>query len=329
MHEMYTQKMDRRDFLQRAVGLAAAGLTPAALHGSDGSFRLRYIVASSMYGRMSLADVLPEVRKAGADRIDIWPELHADHREQIEAMGHERFAAMLKQQGIKVGILTRYDLGPFALQGEMRVAKKFGGSMIICGSRGPKDLKGGALKAAIREFIEKMKPHVVIAEQIGVTIGIENHISSLIQSPDSIRWFADLNTSTHLGIALAPHHLPQNSGLIANLIKDLGRHIVHFYAWQYGMGCQKKLPKEQELLQLPGRGMLDFAPIVASLRRINYKGWTEVFMHPVPRGIPIMPTAAEVSIEINRATQYLEKCMTNSAQEPDSRHSAQGAFELA
>jgi len=304
--------MDRRDFFKRAVGLAAVGLAPAALNGSDGSFRLKYIVASSMYGRMALADVLPEVRNAGAEHIDIWPERHANQREQIEAVGHQRFTTMLKQHKVKVGILTHYDLGPFDLQDEMLVARKFGGSMIICGSRGPKDLKGDTLKAAIREFIEKMKPHVAVAEQIGVTIGIENHSSSLIHSSDSIRWLADLNTSTHLGIALAPYHLPQDSALIANLIEDLGEHIVHFYAWQYGMGCHKKLPKEQELLQLPGRGRLDFTPIIASLRKIYYKGWTEVFMHPVPRGIPIMPTATEVSAEINRVRRYLAECVRNS-----------------
>ena len=299
---------NRREFLGLVVGSAAISLAPSSLQSADSSFRLSYIVASSMYGRLPIEDVLGEVRKTGAEHIDIWPERHANHREQIEAIGHQRFAAMLRQHKVKVGILTHYDLGPFDLEAEMQVAKKFGGSMIICGSRGPRDLKGDDLKSAIRRFIEKMKPHVDAAEGIGVTIGIENHSSSLIQSPDSIRWFAELNASGHLGIALAPYHLPQDAGLIASLIRDLGEHMVHFYAWQYGMGCHKKLPKEQELLQLPGRGKLDFTAIIASLRKINYEGWTEVFMHPVPRGIPIMPTATEVSTEINRARQYLERC---------------------
>ena len=305
---MDCQRTNRREFLGLVVGSAVIGLAPASLQSRDNPFRLKYIVASSMYGRLPLADVLGEVQKTGAEHIDIWPEPHANHREQIEAIGHKRFAAMLKQHKVKAGILTHFDLGPFGLQGEMKVTKKFGGSMIVCGSRGPRDLKGDALKAAIREFIEKMKPHVAIAEEIGVTIGIENHSSSLIQSSDSIRWFAEFNASRHLGIALAPYHLPQDSGLIARLIEELGERLVHFYAWQYGMGCHRKLPKEQELLQMPGRGTLDFAPIIASLRKINYKGWTEIFMHPVPRGIPIMPTAAEVSKEINRARGYLEKC---------------------
>ena len=65
-----------------------------------------------------------------------------------------------------------------------------------------------------------------------------------------------------------------------------------FYAWQHGHGCMTKLPKEEELLQMPGRGDLDFKPLVDSLSSIGYSGYTEIFMHPVPRGIPILPTAA-------------------------------------
>jgi hypothetical protein len=34
--------------------------------------------------------------------------------------------------------------------------------------------------------------------------------------------------------------------------------------------------------------------------------YTEIFMHPVPRGIPILPTAAETTAEIVRAREYLE-----------------------
>ena len=57
---------------------------------------------------------------------------------------------------------------------------------------------------------------------------------------------------------------------------------------------------------MPGKGTLDFAPLLAALKEINYQGWTEIFMHPVPRGIPIHETAAEVTREINAARDYLE-----------------------
>jgi sugar phosphate isomerase/epimerase len=66
------------------------------------------------------------------------------------------------------------------------------------------------------------------------------------------------------------------------------------------------LPKDEELSQLPGRGKLDFAPLIAALAKINYTGFTEVFMHPTPRGIPICATTAEVTAEVVRAREYLE-----------------------
>ena len=225
-------------------------------------------------------------------------------------MGHDAFAALLAEHEVKLGILTHYDLGPFGLQDEMRVAKTLGGSMLICGGKGPVGLTGAELKEAVREFAEKMKPHLTVAEEAGVVIGIENHGNNLIDSPDSMRWLAELAPSPNIGIALAPYHLPQEPDLIAGLVKDLGERLAHFYAWEHGEGCHKKLPKEQELLQMPGRGTLDFRPIVQALKQIDYKGWTEIFMHPVPRGIPILPTADEVTAEINRARVYVDGCVS-------------------
>jgi sugar phosphate isomerase/epimerase len=288
-----------------SVGLACGGRLSAA----DGKrpLALRYILASSLYGKMKLHEILPEVRKTGARQIDLWPRHHADQREQMEAMGHQRFAELLEQHDVGLGMTTRYDLGPFALQEEMRVLAKFGGRLIVTGSSGPKNLTGAECKKAVQQFVEKMKPHVAVAEETGVTIGIENHANALIHTSDSLRYLGELSPSPNLGVALAPYHLPQDEKLLAGLIEDLGPRLVHFYAWQYGRGCMKKLPKDQELEQMPGRGRLDFKPLLAALRKINYSFWTEIFMHPVPRGIPIMETTRQVTEEINRARAYLEE----------------------
>ena len=68
------------------------------------------------------------------------------------------------------------------------------------------------------------------------------------------------------------------------------------------------------MLQMPGRGALDFRPILAALEKINYQGWTEIFMHPFPRGIPIQETVPKVTAEINRARKYLDTCLIQQAQ---------------
>ena len=279
---------------------------------AEGRFRLNYILSSCMYGTLPLGTIVPEVSKTGAEQLDIWPRVHGNQREQLEKMGHEKFSELLQMHKVKLGCITRYDLGPFGLKDEMKVAAKLGAEVLVCGGKGRRGLKGAELKAEVKKFVEQMKPHLAAAEKAGVTIAIENHGSNLINTPDSLKWLVELASSKHLGVALAPYHL-EGGGLdskgLAGLVEALGNRIAMFYAWQHGMGCMKKLPKEQELLQLPGRGQLDFAPIVKALKKVGYRGLTSIFMHPVPRGVPILADAASCTAEINRARRYLDGCI--------------------
>lgn len=300
----------RRDFCSALLSATTIGLPLSDLVAFESpGFQLKYILGSCMYGYTELAEILPEVNKIGATAIDIWPKVHGNQREQLSQMGEEKFAALLKQHGVSLGCITQYKLGPFGLQEEMRLARRLGCSTIVCGGKGPKGLEGAELKATVGKFVEQMKPHLEIAEETGVTIAIENHGNNLIESPDSLKWLKELRPSKHLAIAFAPYHLPQEEDLLSDLIVELGDAIEMFYAWQHGMGCTKKLPKEQELLQMPGRGTLDFAPLLAALKTIQYSGWTEIFMHPVPRGIPILDSTAEVTAEINRSRTYLTQSL--------------------
>ncbi len=300
----------RREFLKSAVTVPlAAGSLLETAHSDEPEFSLEYIVGSSMYGKLPIEDVLAETPKSGARYIDIWPNAHADHREQVEEMGLDRFEDLLDQYGVRLGMLTHYDLGPFKLQDEMKVLSRFGGEILIAGSRGSKQEN---LKSDVKKFVEELQPHIEAAEEHGVRIGIENHANALIESPDSLRIFADHIDSDHVGIALAPYHLPQDPALIAKIIEDIGPRLIHFYAWEHGLGSHKKMPKLLEMKQLPGYGELDFTPILGALKKIQYRGWTSIFMHPVPRGIPILPTAIEVTAAMNRSREYLEDCLTRT-----------------
>ncbi|MFT5469118.1 MAG: sugar phosphate isomerase/epimerase [Verrucomicrobiales bacterium] len=298
--------MNRRRFLKTSLASSAsAGLLQAA---EDSEFKFRYIVGSSMYGGLPLAEILPEVPKTGAEFIDIWPKSHGTQREQVDEMGHDAFQQMLAKNAVKLGCSTRYDLGPFGLQAEMKIIAKLGGDLLICGGKGVKGLEGEELKAGVKAFAEQLKPHAEAAGEAGVRIGIENHANNLIHTPDSLKWLAEF-APEQVGVALAPYHLETldlSADHLAELVLALGDRMLMFYAWQHGHGCMKKLPKEEELLQMPGRGDLDFTPIIAALKKIGYAGYTEIFMHPVPRGIPILPTAAETTAEINRGRAYLE-----------------------
>ena len=311
------QNVTRRHLL-KTVAASCSGLAAytAVVGASDESkeispqeFELNYILASCMYGYMYVGEILPEVAKTGATHIDLWPKRHGNQREQLTDLGEEKFADMLKKHNVQIGCITQYALGPFGLKEEFQVAKRLGCKLIVTGGSGPKGLAGGELKAAVGVFVEQMKPHLAAAEDSGVTVAIENHGNNLFETADSLRYLRDLNPPQNLKIGLAPYHLNQDAEELATLIRDLGNSIAMFYAWQHGDGCMTRLPKEQELLQMPGRGDLDFAPMLKALRDIQYQGWTEIFMHPVPRGIPILETADEVTAEINRSRKYLTECI--------------------
>lgn len=301
----------RRTWLEcvgSAAFIAAVNRHGLAVSSAD-SFMFRYMLASPMYGYAPLAEILPEAQKIGATAIDIWPKVHGNQREQVTEMGEAQFAGLLREYNLTLGCITQYPLGPFGLKEEISFAKRLGCPLIVTGGEGPKGLRGNELKHAVKAFVEKMKPHLDIAASGGVTLAIENHANNLIESEDSLRYLIEYRPSEHLAVALAPYHLPQDSELLAKLIRELGDGIALFYAWQHGAGCMKQQPKAQELLQMPGRGNLDFGPIVKALRDIRYSGWTEIFMHPFPRGIPILETTSEVTVEINRARGYLESVL--------------------
>jgi sugar phosphate isomerase/epimerase len=303
-----TRPITRRRFQQSVAAILAAGITGGRTDADEASgFRLNYIVASAMYGKQPLAEIVPEVRKSGAGHIEIWAEPHGNQREQIDELGVPATRALLEKHDVRLGSFTCFKYGIFNMQDEMDLARELGGDMVICNTPKPPAGLADNMEAAVADLAEKLKPHVEAAEHKGITIGVENHGGGAINTPESIRLLMDAIDSRRLGLAMAPYHLPQDTDVIAQLIRDLGPRLVHFQAWEHGDGCMQKLPKEQELKQLPHRGPLDWTPLLAALKDIDYPGRTQIFMHPVPRGIPILPTTDEVTAEINAARAHLEE----------------------
>lgn len=303
------QGISRRSLLQSAAGAVAAAAVARGGAAADAPWRPTYILASALYGNFPLADILPEVAKTGAGSIDLWPKPHGTQREEIDTLGEDKVREMLAAAGVKLGSIACYTVGAFKLAGEFALAKRLGAEapVLITMAPGKGNVPGNELAGAIEEFLEKLRPSIAAAEESGGVIAIENHSSSLLQTPDGIRRFADAVTSDRVGVAFAPHHLPQDAHLIATLARDLGPRIKFVYAQQDGKGSKEKLPKEVELLQMPGRGPLDFGPLMRELAAQRFAGPVEIFMHPVPRGVPILDTVPAITAEVNRARAYLEK----------------------
>ncbi|MGC6565973.1 MAG: sugar phosphate isomerase/epimerase family protein [Akkermansiaceae bacterium] len=305
--------MNRREWVAGMGAAGAAFLAPQEVRADETKkFRLHYVLSSAMYGTLPLEQVLASVKKTGADTVDIWRKVHATHREQITEMGDEKFQGLLNKHNTEMSISTCYPLGPFRQDDELRWVKKNGGRLTVCGSgaMGKRDPKGEEAKRQVKAFFEKLKPHYELAEELGVTMAIENHKNAMLSSPDSIRYFAELNPSKNVGVAFAPHHLYDAVDEIPKLIRELGKEqIPFFYFQEYHPSSKKKMTKEDELKQMPGFGSLDYVPIVRALKEIEFDGLSEIFMHPVPRGIPMLPTAEEINEVINKSRAYLTKCI--------------------
>lgn len=300
--------MKRRDFVK---GAAAAALVPLSGMTAE-KFSLNYVLSSAMYGDLPLEQVLAAANESGAGSVDIWRKVHATHREQIEEMGDEAFQSLLTKHKTRMSISTCYPLGPFKQDEEMRWVKKNGGHMTVCGSgsMGEKDPVGAEAKKQVQAFFEKLKPHYELAEELGVTMAIENHKNAMLSSPDSIRYFVELNPSKNVGIAFAPHHLYDAVEEMPKLIREIGKEqLPFFYFQEFHPSSKKKMTKEDEVKQMPGFGTLDYVPLVAALKEIGFEGLSEIFMHPVPRGIPMRPTASEITGVINESRAYLTECL--------------------
>ena len=298
----------RRKFLAHST--AAAAMVAAPVRAAQPPLQLKHLMSSALYGDMKLKDILPEIAAAGYGGVDVWCKPHGTQREEVEAIGINAYAALLRDSKVKQVCFTNYPKGPFGLKEEMAALKQLGGSLLVTGARGPKNVSGAEAKAGIAAFLEQMKPHADAAGELGLTIAIENHVNSLLSTPDSIRYWAEQNNHASLGVAFAPHHLAEQVGEIPQLIKDLGAaNLPFFYFQEHGIGSQKKVEKEIELQQLPGYGTLDYKPILRALREIEFAGWSEIFMHPTPRGVPILDTAADVTKAINKSREHLEKLL--------------------
>ena len=303
--------MRRRNVI-KSIGSLAGGVTASPLIAEQDKFRLRYILSSAMYGYMPLESILPQVTLTGSEAIDVWCKVHGNQREQIDKMGHNVAKNLLAKHKVKAAVFTRYPLGPFGLVDEMRkIHKNFDAEIIVCGTTGPSEVKGKEAKKVVSEFLEKMKPHVSVAEELGMTIAVENHSRQFLYHPDSLQYFAELNSSKNLGVALAPHHLHRFQDQIPAIIRDLGNANMPFmYFQEHSDGMSKKTSKEIEMRQMPGfGGGLDYKPILRALKDIKYDGYCEIFMHPVPRGIPILPTIEEISKAINKSREYIESSL--------------------
>ena len=151
----------------------------------------------------------------------------------------------------------------------------------------------------MRSFIDGLKPLVELAGEHDSYLAIENHGGALLNTPDSLKVFVDINTSPRLGIALAPYHLQAIEASVPEAIRICGDRLFFFYAWQ----------RAPDSRQLPGIGPTDITPWLEALAAIGYRGYVNPFMHGHP-GTKVMEQ------NLAKSRSYLLNCYEEIAGKP-------------
>jgi sugar phosphate isomerase/epimerase len=296
MMEGSRQGLSRRDFLGRAVrgaavaapALMAVGAPSAAAEAPQEPWRLRLATSSIHYLHLPIEQACEEIAKLGFEGVDIW-SAHAGcpHLDDVQKrLGPDGLKELLAKHKLALFSFSTY-AGGYARYAEL--LGKAGGGVAVQGSAGP--CKPEELQDQMKKFLEGCKPLVELAEKHNSCLAIENHGHALLDSLDSFKAFVDLNPSPRLGIALAPYHVQATQASVPEAIKACGKQLFFFYAWQHGGGLQ----------QLPGHGPTDFAPWLAALAEVRYRGFVNPFAH-----IDLKPE--EMSAALAKSRDYLREC---------------------
>jgi sugar phosphate isomerase/epimerase len=288
-------RVERREFMLRAAGTAAAGALAAGLTVSTparaaepAGWKMRLSCSSINFSKLPIEAAAERIGKLGFEAIDVW-SAHAGcpHLDDVQArLGPDGLKAILAKNHLKLYAFSVYQ-GGYPKYAEL--LGKCGGGVAVRGSSGPSDPK--ELTAKMKAFLEALKPEIELAEKYDSHLAVENHGSSLLDGPDSFKAFVDLNRHPRLGIALAPFHLQRGNHSVEEVIATCGKQLFFFYAWQNAPGTG----------ELPGHGPTDFTPWLAALAKADYQWYVNPFMHNEPEPEAMCEAQA-------KAKKYLESC---------------------
>ncbi len=278
--------VSRRKFLSHsaaAVACVVAGRARAA--PSPAPWKMRLSTSSIQFTSLPIEQACERIAALGFEAIDIWsPHAGCPHLDDAkDRLGVDGLKAVLRRNKLKTYAWSVYR-GGFRKYADFIGA--MGGGIAVRGSAPP--CPPGELVARMKEFLERMKPELELAEKHDVYLASENHGNALLDSLDSLKAFVDLNRNPRLGIALAPYHLQRSGVAVEDAIAICGKQLLFFYAWQNQPGTQ----------QLPGIGPTDFTPWLAALAKIDYPWYVNPFMHGEPE--PDAMTAA-----LRKSREYL------------------------
>jgi hypothetical protein len=148
-----------------------------------------------------------------------------------------------------------------------RLCRDLGGRVLVFGSPKQRSLKPGVTPAqAIDHIAEVFGRLVPVLEATDTVVALEplapSETDVLTTAAETCR-LIDRIGSPHVRLHLDVKAMSSETTAIPDIIRASARHLEHFHA-------------NDENLQGPGFGGVDFAPIFAALAEVSYAGWVSV-----------------------------------------------------
>ena len=154
----------------------------------------------------------------------------------------------------------------------LTLARELGARCITTEPGGPVE-KGGSWSAALKLFLESLKPAIETAEREGVLLLIEPEPGLLIETADQFLEFIQHISSPAVGLNFDIGHAYCVGDDPPNAIRRLAPYIRHFH-------LEDIAATRVHHHLVPGEGAIDFAATLRAISDINYDGWITIELYP-------------------------------------------------
>ena len=268
---------------------------------------MKFAVCNEIFQGWKIEDVFAHISRLGYQGVEIAPFTLANSVMEISSGERKRIRGLAVAQGIEIAgihwVLVKPE-GLYINHPDSAIRKRtaayfrdlvdfcadLGGKIMVVGSPKQRNIlphvtQDQAWEWALNTFAEAVKQ----AEQRGVTICFEplapaetNFINT---AADALRFVRKLS-STHFKIILDVKAMCSESKPIPQIIQESWPDFAHFHA-------------NDKNLKGPGFGDVDFRPIAAALKKVDYQGYVSVEVFTFEEGAEVI---ASRSLEYLRST---------------------------
>jgi len=154
----------------------------------------------------------------------------------------------------------------------LTLARELGAPCITTEPGGPLE-KGASWSAALKLFVEMLKPVAEHAEKEGVLLLIEPEPDLLVETADQFLELMQHLDSRAVGLNFDVGHFYCVGDDPAPTVHRLAPYIRHFH-------LEDIAATRVHHHLIPGEGAIDFAAVFQAIRSIGYNGWVTIELYP-------------------------------------------------